>query len=117
MLDGFDIFVVFLLWIGVVHAEIAHSSKTFSDAEVQGNGFGVTNVEVAVGFWWETRLQASAVFASGEVIFHNLLDEVERFFFLIHEFLLVGEFRSGRHFGCVIKNSAWTHECREEEED
>ena len=92
-LDSFHIFVVFLLRVGVVHAEIADSTELLRNSEVHGDGFGVSNVKVAIGFRRETRLKATAVFAGSEIIFHDLLDKIERFLFVLNFF------GSGGHIG------------------
>ena len=86
LLDRFHIFVVFLLRVGIVHAEVADAAELLRHSEVQGDGFGVSDVQVAVGFRRETRLKATAVLAGSEIIFHDLLDKVERFLFCL-EFL------------------------------
>ena len=92
-LDRFHIFVVFLLRVGIVHAEVADAAELLRHSEVQGDGFGVSDVQVAVGFRRETRLKATAVLAGSEIIFHDLLDKVERFLFVLNFF------GSGGHIG------------------
>ena len=37
----------------------------------------MTDVEVAVGLWWEARLQASIILPGTKITFDNLLDEVQ----------------------------------------
>ena len=49
LLDGLDIFDVFARGVGVVHAEVAGAIELAGDAEIQANGFGVADVQVAVG--------------------------------------------------------------------
>ena len=49
-LDGVHVFDVFLGGIGVVHAQIADAAEFAGDAEVEADGFGVADVELAVGF-------------------------------------------------------------------
>ena len=81
-LDSLHVFRVLLLWVGVIHSQVADATELLGDAEVHGDGLGVTDVEVAVGFGREAGLQSAAVFPLGEVAFHPLLDEVETFLFL-----------------------------------
>ena len=92
-LDSFHIFVVFLLRVGVVHAEIADSTELLRNSEVHGDGFGVSDVEIAVGLGRETRLEAAAVATGSEVVFYDLLDKIERFL------LVLNFFGSGGHIG------------------
>jgi len=51
---------VFGLWIGVVKAELAHTIKLIGKAEVDADGFGVADMQIAVGLRWKTRLDATA---------------------------------------------------------
>ena len=37
----------------------------------------MTDVEVAVGLWWEARLQASIILPGTKIAFDDLLDEVQ----------------------------------------
>ena len=48
MLDGVDEFLLFLGRVGVVEAQVALAAEFLGDAEVQANGLGVADVEIAV---------------------------------------------------------------------
>ena len=80
VLDGFDIFRVFFLRIGVVHTQVADASKLLCHAKVHGYGFRMSYVQVAVRLWRETCLQASSVLAFFKVFLYYLFYEVKRLF-------------------------------------
>ena len=75
--DGFHIFRVFLLGIGVVEAEVAGAAKLFSGAEIHDDGLRVSDVEIAVGLGREAGVEASAVLAGLEVFLDVLLHKVQ----------------------------------------
>ena len=87
LLDGLYIFHILFLRVGIVHAEVAHAPILGSHTEVHGDGLGVTDVQVAVRLWRETRLQTAAVLAFGQVFFDDLLDEVQTF--LLNTFICI----------------------------
>ena len=47
-LDGVDIFLLFLDRIGVVETQMAAAAELFGDAEVETDGLGVTDMQIAV---------------------------------------------------------------------
>ena len=47
--DGVDVFLLFLGGIGVVEAQMAAAAKLLRDAEIEANGLGVADMQVAVG--------------------------------------------------------------------
>ena len=77
VLDGLYVFRIFLLGIRVIETQVAHAAILLRDAEVHANRFGVTDVQVTVGFGRETRLQTAVVKTCSQVAFHNLLNEVQ----------------------------------------
>jgi hypothetical protein len=72
----FDELGVFLAGIGVVEAQIAGPGVLRGDAEIQADGFGVAEVQVAVGLGGKTRCHASAMPAGSVVGRHDLANEV-----------------------------------------
>ena len=48
-LDGVDVLLLFLDRVGVVEAQVAAAAELAGDAEVEADGLGVADVEVAVG--------------------------------------------------------------------
>ena len=73
--DGVDVLDVLLGRIGVVHAQVALPAELAGDAEVQADGLGVADVEVAVGLRRETRHHAADA-ARGQVLLDHLPEEV-----------------------------------------
>ena len=49
LLDGVDVLDVFLDRVGVVEAQVAAAAELGGDAEVEADGLGVADVQVAVG--------------------------------------------------------------------
>ncbi len=47
--DGVDVFLVFLLGVGVVEAQVAHAAVFLGQLEVEPDALGVADVQVAVG--------------------------------------------------------------------
>ena len=74
-LDGVDVFLLFLDRIGVVEAQVAAAAELLRDAEVEADGFGVADVQIAVRLRRETgddRFDASGV----EIGLNDVADEV-----------------------------------------
>ena len=76
--DGVDVFVGLLGGIRVVHAQIADAAELSGDAEVQADGLGVTDVQIAVGFRREPRHHPAAVLAGLDLFRHDRPDEIQR---------------------------------------
>jgi len=64
------------LRVGVVEAEHAGAIEVFGGAEVDDDGFGVADVQEAVGFGWEPGLDPAAIGACRVVAVDCLGDEV-----------------------------------------
>ena len=75
--DSIDVLDVFLRGVRIVEAEVTHPAVLLCDTEVHADSFGVTDVEVAVGLWWEARLDASIILSGTKIAFDDLLDEVQ----------------------------------------
>ena len=75
--DSIDVLDVFLRGIRIVEAEVTHPTIVLCDTEVHADGLGVPDVEIAVGLWWETRLDASIILPGTKVALDDLLDEVQ----------------------------------------
>ena len=84
LLDGADILHVFLLGIGVVHAQVAGAAELAGGAEIHGDGFGVTDMQIAVGLGREACLQSAAVESVGQILFYPLFYEIKTFFCVLH---------------------------------
>ncbi len=78
-LDGLDVFDVFLAGVGVVHAQVAFPVVVAGDAEVDIEGLGMADMEIAVGFRREAGADvAHAVLAGKNVGIDDFSDEVGR---------------------------------------
>ena len=53
--DGVDIFLLFLGRICVIEAQMAAAPELFCHTEIQADGFGVADMEVAIGFRRKSR--------------------------------------------------------------
>ena len=76
LLDGADVVLVLLGGVGVVHAEVAGAVEELRHAEVDADGLGVADVEIAVWLGREARDDGAVVGAGGEVVGYELLDKV-----------------------------------------
>jgi hypothetical protein len=57
LLNRVDVFGVLLGGIGVVEPEIADAAKLLGDAEVEADRLRMADVQIAVRFGWETRVE------------------------------------------------------------
>ncbi len=83
--DRFDEDVLFGFRVGVVHAQHAEATEIFGHAEVSDDGLGVPDVEEAVGFGWEPRLDTLTVAAVGVVFLDGFVE------------IVAGQFRHDRN--------------------
>ena len=74
--DGVDVLHVFLDGIGIVETEVAAAAVLPRQPEIQINGFGVSDVEVAVRFGRKARYDAAVVFPRFNVAVNNAFDKV-----------------------------------------
>ena len=75
--DSIDVLDVFLRGVRIVEAEVTHPAVALCDTEVHADGLGVPDVEIAVGLWWEARLDASIILPGTKIALDDLLDEVQ----------------------------------------
>ncbi len=80
LLDGLHVLHIFLGGIGVVHAEVAQATVFFSGAEVDKDGLGMPDVEVAVGFGREAGVDGHTLElpALCDILVDKIMDEVLR---------------------------------------
>ena len=67
VLDGVDVLSLFLPRIGVIEAQIGVPQELIGEPEIQVDGLGVANVQVAVGLGRKARLYAAAKFVRLQV--------------------------------------------------
>src|SRR6267378_3771220 len=77
-LDGVDILDILRGRIGVVEPKVAHPAGLLRDAEVQTDGLGVPDVQVAVGLGGKPRGDAAVVFSGRQVVGHDRPNEIDR---------------------------------------
>ena len=77
VLDRVDVFHVLFAGIGIVEAQVALAAVVLGQAEVQADALGMPNVQVAVRLGRKARMDAAGVFAGAEVVFDDLLDEIQ----------------------------------------
>ena len=82
VLDALDIFCIFLNGVGVIETEVTLTTVFLGQTEVNGDGFGVTDMQITVWLWWKTGLHPSTILAFCQIVNHLLLDETHRF--LLH---------------------------------
>ena len=68
LLDGINVFHVFLHRIGIVKAQIALAAEIPGKAEVDADGLGVADVQVPVGFGRKARVHSAAEAAAFVVL-------------------------------------------------
>ena len=78
VLDALDVFSIFFNGVGVVEAQVALTAVFLGQSEVDGNGFGVSDMQVAVWLWWETGLHSATVLTLCQVIDNFLFNEADR---------------------------------------
>ncbi len=77
VLDGVDVLLLFFLGIGVVEAQVGFAAELVGEAEVDADGLGVADVEVAVGLGRKAGLDVGvAVFFGAHVFGDDVAEEV-----------------------------------------
>ena len=66
--DRVHIFDVFFFWIRVVETQIGVAMELVGKAEVETDGLGVTNMQIAVGLRRKARLHATLVLVRLQVL-------------------------------------------------
>ena len=90
--DGVDVFVVFFFRIGIVKTQITQAVVNISQTEVQTDGFGVADVQIAVRLGRETGLDG-CMFTAFEVFFDDGADKmvVRELVFIQHNIFFDGK--------------------------
>ena len=74
--DGVDVFLLFLLRVGVVEAHVADPAVGLGEAEVQADGLGVAVVQIAVGLGRKARFDAAVPFPGAQVLVDDVAHEI-----------------------------------------
>ena len=74
-LDGVDVLLLFLFGIGVVEAQVGLAAELVGESEVEADGLGVADVEVAVGLGRKARLDDGVAVLFGAHVLGDLIAE------------------------------------------
>ena len=76
-LDRFHVFDFLLAWIGIIEPQVTCPALVFTgDAEVEADGFGVSNVEVTVGFRWKSGHDSTFVLVCLQILCDDTTNKV-----------------------------------------
>jgi hypothetical protein len=76
-LNRFDVLDVFSGGIGIIEPQMTHTAGIFRrHAEVEANGFGVSDVQITVGLRREAGDDAPMMFVGSEVFGNNAANKV-----------------------------------------
>src|SRR6185436_21070084 len=76
--DGFNVLSFFLRWIGVVKTQVALTAKLGGQSEVEADGLGMADVQVAVWLWRKSGLYTTSMFAARDVLDHDVSNKIRR---------------------------------------
>ncbi len=76
-LDGVDVLLLFFFGVGVVEAQVGLAAELVGEAEVDADGLGVADVEIAVGLGGKAGLDDGvAEFFGADVLGDDVAEEV-----------------------------------------
>ncbi len=73
--DRIHILDFFVGGIGVIHAEVANAAELAGDPKIQANRFRMADVQIAVGFRWETSVDLR-IRVTTDVRRNDIADEI-----------------------------------------
>src|SRR5205085_1768523 len=76
--NGVNVLSFFLGWVGIVKPQVSLTAKLRGQSEVEADGFGVADVEIAVGFRWKAGVYTSPKLIGLEIFADDLANEVRR---------------------------------------
>ncbi len=79
-LDGVDVVFIFGFGVGVVKAEMTAPCVFLCGAEVEVNGFSVTDMQIAVGFGGEA-CDDGFYFSGSKIVFDDFVNKMSGGFF------------------------------------
>ncbi len=77
--DRVDILLLFLLGVGVVEAQVGLSAKLLRQPEVQADGLGMADVQVAIGLGRKAGVDAALEFVGLQIVDDDVADKVRPF--------------------------------------
>ncbi len=78
LFDGFNKLFLFFGWIGVIKSHIAKATKLSRNTEIEADGFGVSDMQIAVGLGRKTCMNSPIVFVCLQVLSNNRSDKIQR---------------------------------------
>ena len=75
-LDGIHVLHILLDRVGVIEAEVAETVIFLCNSEIETDGLGVSDVQVAVRFRRETGMHFRSVFAVGQVFLNDFFNKI-----------------------------------------
>src|SRR4051794_3296030 len=74
--DGIDVLGLFLRRVGIVEAQIGVTPEFIRQTKIKTDGFGVTDVQVAIWLGWKARLNPPLIFVGLQVANNDVADEI-----------------------------------------
>ena len=74
--DGIDVFLLFFFGVGVVEAEIGFAAEFRGETEVQADGFGMADMQIAVGFGRKPSVDTALVLVRFQIVEDDVANEV-----------------------------------------
>ena len=75
-LDGINKFLTLLGRIGVIEAQVTETLVFLRQGEIEANGFGVPDMQIAVWLWRKPGVHATAMLPGLEVLVDHMANEV-----------------------------------------
>ena len=74
--DRFDIFRLFLRRVGIVEAQIAFAAEFLGQSEINADGFGVADMQIAVRLRRETGMHPPSILVGLQIFKNNVPEEI-----------------------------------------
>ena len=59
--DGINVLLFFFSGVRVIQTQVTNATKILRQTEIQADRFGVTNMQIAIGFWWESSTDSCRI--------------------------------------------------------
>src|SRR5215470_3283898 len=76
LFDGVFVLDVLFHGVRIVKTEMANAAILCGEAEIEADGFGMPDVKVAIGLWWEASNHSPAILAATAVLHDDLTQEI-----------------------------------------
>ena len=78
LFDRFHIFYLLLAWIGVIKSQVTNAPKLLGKPKIEADRFGVSNMQIAIGFRWKSRMNPPFIFVCLQVFGYDISNKVRR---------------------------------------